>query len=118
MPNNLHSYQIIFCMGFACFLGTFLAYTANAQYKKHYESTQFGHPKTKDHLIGSIPMGILVGCIGLAIGSVDVGYLESYSLAAIFFYVFFLSLLTGGIDTWLGFIKLIFSKVIPANNNN
>jgi len=122
MPNNLQSYQIIFCTGFSCFLGTFLAYTANTFYQAHPERAKFDYARTLDFLLSCVAMGVLAGCSALAIGSTEPGYLESYSLASIFFYVFFLSLLIGATDTWLGMIKglirLIFSKVMPIKKPN
>lgn len=118
MPNNLQSYQIIFCMGFSCFLGTFLAYTANTFYQKYPKSARFDYQEIRGNLIGSLAMGILAGCAALAIGSVDFGYLENYSLTNIFLYVFFLSFFSGASYTLLGLIKLILSKVMPSNKTN
>ena len=122
MLNNLQSYQIIFCISFGAFFGTLFAYTANIFYQKYPEPTKFDYSRTLDLLLGCAAIGILAGFMALAIGSVEFGYFENFSLVSIFFDVFFMSLLIGASDTWLGkikgLVKLIFSKVIPTQKPN
>lgn len=115
MLNNLQSYQIIFNAGLGFYLGSVLAQIANTLFVQ-LEPATFDYSWIKNILFRNLIMFAVGGFSVLAIGSVDVGYLESFSLLSIFFCAFFLSLLAGATNTWLGIIKLIFSKITSSNS--
>ena len=110
MPNNLHSYQILLFSSLGYFLGTLFATGINTIFQARFENIKFikhRYRRFKDAFLSSTAMGILAGCSALAIGSVERGYLESFSLLSIF---------TDASDTWLKVIKLIFVKVTGFGN--
>ena len=110
MPNNLHSYQILLVSSLGFFLGTFFAISINTIFQARFKNikfTKYRYRELKDAFLSSTAMGILASCSALATGSVERGYLESFSLLSIF---------TDASDTWLKVIKLIFVKVTGFGN--
>lgn len=118
MVNNLYSWQILLTSSLGCFLGMFLSITVSSITQEQTKRANLACIWGKDAFLTSTAMGIFCGCCTLAIGSVDVGYLESIPLSHIFIYTFSLSLFAGMGDFWIKLFKLIFSRVSTLGNRN